>query len=79
MNILGINAYHANASAAIVCDGRLVTAVEEERFNRVKYAAGFPFRTSIMLPFRATPGRELPPSSFMRFRCPGSRLIAIGP
>jgi len=42
MNILGINAYHANASAAIVCDGKLVTAVEEERFNRVKYAAGFP-------------------------------------
>jgi carbamoyltransferase len=42
MNILGINAYHANASAALVCDGQLVMAVEEERFNRVKYAAGFP-------------------------------------
>ena len=42
MNILGINAYHANASAALVCDGQLVAAVEEERFNRVKYAAGFP-------------------------------------
>jgi carbamoyltransferase len=42
MRILGINAYHGNASAAIVCDGRLVAAVEEERFNRVKYAAGFP-------------------------------------
>jgi carbamoyltransferase len=42
MNILGINAYHGNASAAIVCDGRLVAAVEEERFSRVKYAAGFP-------------------------------------
>jgi carbamoyltransferase len=42
MNILGINAYHGNASAAIVCEGRLVAAVEEERFNRVKYAAGFP-------------------------------------
>jgi carbamoyltransferase len=42
MNILGINAYHGNASAAIVCDGKLVAAVEEERFNRVKYAAGFP-------------------------------------
>ena len=42
MNILGINAYHGNASAAIVCDGVLVAAVEEERFNRVKYAAGFP-------------------------------------
>jgi carbamoyltransferase len=42
MNILGINAYHGNASAALLCDGRLVAAVEEERFNRVKYAAGFP-------------------------------------
>jgi len=42
MNILGINAYHGNASAALVCDGKLVAAVEEERFNRVKYAAGFP-------------------------------------
>jgi len=42
MYILGINAYHGNASAAILCDGRLVAAAEEERFNRVKYAAGFP-------------------------------------
>jgi carbamoyltransferase len=42
MIVLGINAYHGNASSAIVCDGRLVAAVEEERFNRVKYAAGFP-------------------------------------
>lgn len=44
MIILGINAYHANASAAIVVDGRLIAAVEEERLNRVKYAAGFPVR-----------------------------------
>jgi carbamoyltransferase len=44
MIILAINAYHANASAAIVVDGRLVAAVEEERLNRVKYAAGFPVR-----------------------------------
>ena len=42
MNILGINAYHGNASAALVCEGKLIAAVEEERFNRVKYAAGFP-------------------------------------
>jgi carbamoyltransferase len=42
MNILGINAYHGNASGALVCDGKLIAAVEEERFNRVKYAAGFP-------------------------------------
>jgi carbamoyltransferase len=44
MIILGINAYHANASAAILVDGRLVAAVEEERLNRVKYAAGLPAR-----------------------------------
>ncbi len=42
MNILGINAYHGDASAAIVCDGKLVAAVEEERFSRIKHAAGFP-------------------------------------
>ncbi|MGA7920949.1 MAG: carbamoyltransferase C-terminal domain-containing protein [Candidatus Acidiferrales bacterium] len=44
MVILGINAYHANASAAIVADGKLLAAVEEERLNRVKYAAGLPAR-----------------------------------
>jgi carbamoyltransferase len=44
MIILGINAYHANSSAAIVVDGRLIAAVEEERLNRVKYAAGLPVR-----------------------------------
>ena len=42
MYTLGITAYHANASAAILHDGQLVAAAEEERFNRVKYAAGFP-------------------------------------
>jgi carbamoyltransferase len=44
MIILGINAYHANSSAAILVDGRLIAAVEEERLNRVKYAAGLPVR-----------------------------------
>jgi carbamoyltransferase len=42
MNILGINAFHGDASAALVVDGRLVAAVEEERFNRIKHWAGFP-------------------------------------
>jgi len=40
--ILGINAYHGDASAAIIKDGELITAVEEERFNRKKHCAGFP-------------------------------------
>ena len=40
--ILGINAYHGDAAAAIINDGKLIAAVEEERFNRVKHCAGFP-------------------------------------
>src|SRR6266568_3382272 len=42
MIILGINAYHGDAAAAIIEDGKLVAAVEEERFNRIKHCAGFP-------------------------------------
>ncbi|MDG1953012.1 MAG: carbamoyltransferase C-terminal domain-containing protein, partial [Gammaproteobacteria bacterium] len=42
MKILGINAYHGDASASLVLDGQLVAAVEEERFNRIKHWAGFP-------------------------------------
>ncbi|WP_417735092.1 carbamoyltransferase [Rosistilla oblonga] len=42
MNIIGINAYHGDASASLVIDGQLVAAVEEERFNRIKHWAGFP-------------------------------------
>ncbi len=42
MLILGINAYHGDASACAVVDGRLAAAAEEERFTRVKHTAGFP-------------------------------------
>jgi len=40
--ILGLNAYHADSSACIVVDGKLVACVEEERFRRIKHWAGFP-------------------------------------
>jgi carbamoyltransferase len=40
--ILGINAYHGDASASLVIDGQLIAAVEEERFNRIKHWSGFP-------------------------------------
>jgi len=42
LTILGINAYHADSSAAIFVDGRMIAAIEEERFRRVKHWAGFP-------------------------------------
>src|SRR5919106_199036 len=45
MIILGINAYHGDAAAAIVRDGKLLAAVEEERFNRFKHCAGFPIES----------------------------------
>jgi carbamoyltransferase len=40
--ILGLNAFHGDAAAALIVDGKLVAAAEEERFNRVKHVAGFP-------------------------------------
>ena len=42
MYILGLNAYHADSSAAIFKDGVLIAATEEERFRRIKHWAGFP-------------------------------------
>jgi carbamoyltransferase len=42
MYILGLNSYHADASAALLKDGQLLVAAEEERFRRVKHWAGFP-------------------------------------
>jgi carbamoyltransferase len=42
MNILGVNAFHGDASVALVTDGQLVGALEEERLNRRKHCAGFP-------------------------------------
>jgi carbamoyltransferase len=43
--VLGINAYHSSASAALIADGALVAAAEEERFTRRKYETGFPCRS----------------------------------
>lgn len=42
MKILGLNAYHGDASAALLVDGKLAYAIEEERLNRRKHCAGFP-------------------------------------
>ena len=42
MIVVGINAYHGDASAVLLRDGQLVAAVEEERFRRIKHWAGFP-------------------------------------
>lgn len=42
MLILGLNMFHADASAAMIQDGEVVFAIAEERLNRIKHYAGFP-------------------------------------
>ena len=42
MIVLGLNAYHGDASACLVRDGEIIAAAEEERFRRIKHWAGFP-------------------------------------
>src|SRR5262245_53971201 len=42
MIILGLNAYHGDASACLLRDGEIIAAAEEERFRRIKHWAGFP-------------------------------------
>lgn len=44
-HILGLNAYHGDSSACLVVDGKLVAAVEEERFRRQKHWAGVPVQS----------------------------------
>ncbi len=42
MHILGISCYYHDAAAAVLRDGQLLAAAEEERFSRVKHDFGFP-------------------------------------
>lgn len=44
MNILGISAFYHDSAAALVSDGKIVAAAQEERFTRRKHDAGFPSR-----------------------------------
>ncbi len=41
-NILGISAYYHDAAAALVCDGKIISAAQEERFTRKKNDPDFP-------------------------------------
>ena len=43
--ILGLNAFHADSSAAITIDNEIIAAAEEERFNRKKHWSGFPLES----------------------------------
>ncbi len=45
MNILGLSCHYHDAAAALIVDGELAAAAEEERFTRRKHDAGFPARS----------------------------------
>ena len=40
--ILGISAFYHDSSAALIKDGKIISAVQEERFTRVKHDSSFP-------------------------------------
>ena len=42
MNVLGISAFYHDSAAALVKDGMLIAAAEEERFSRKKHDHDFP-------------------------------------
>lgn len=42
--ILGINANHADSSACIIINGKIIAAIEEERVNRIKHFSGYPIK-----------------------------------
>lgn len=44
MDILGISAYYHDSAAALVRDGEIIAAAQEERFTRKKHDSGFPAR-----------------------------------
>jgi carbamoyltransferase len=45
MNILGLNVFHADTAAAIICNGKVKAAIEEERLNRIKHTDKFPINS----------------------------------
>jgi len=42
VNIIGISAFYHDSAAALVCDGEIIAAAQEERFTRKKHDASFP-------------------------------------
>ena len=56
MNVLGISAFYHDAAAALVRDGQIVAAAQEERFTRTKHDPDFPVNWSPPSRRSASPG-----------------------
>ena len=44
-NILGISAFYHDSAAALLINGKIVAAAQEERFTRVKHDSSYPFNS----------------------------------
>ena len=42
MIVLGLNIFHADTSAALIINGKIIVAIEEERFKKIKHYSGIP-------------------------------------
>ena len=45
MKILGISAFYHDSAAALIVDGKIVCAAQEERFTRIKHDFSFPLNS----------------------------------
>jgi carbamoyltransferase len=44
LNILGISCFYHDSAAALISDGKIVSACQEERFSRIKHDSAFPYK-----------------------------------
>ncbi len=44
ISILGISAFYHDSAAALIIDGEIIAAAQEERFSRKKHDSSYPFR-----------------------------------
>ena len=45
MIIIGISAFYHDSAAALIKDGEILSAVQEERFSRIKNDSSFPIKS----------------------------------
>ena len=45
MNILGLNFFHADSAACLIVNGKIIAAIEEERYDRIKHSDNFPINS----------------------------------
>ena len=58
MRVLGISAFYHDSAPALIADGRVVAAAQEERFTRKKFDANYPRHAIEMASANGRPHRR---------------------